>query len=71
MDDKSAEIFAFPSGSEIDADALLELARTKWDISEVLIVGIDTSDRFIWGSSSPNKKDILYLLEKAKADLDL
>jgi len=60
----SAEVFIFPAG-KVDPELLLEKAK-EWGLKEVLVIGWAEDGELAVGSSEESKRDLLWLLEKAK-----
>ena len=67
----SAELFVLDGATDIDADVLLELARQKWNLEEVVVAGMNRDGEFVFGSSRGTKRDVLYLLTLAIRNLGL
>lgn len=60
-----------PGDAPIDPVLLLQMAAEKWGLKEVVILGLNGEDDFVYGSSSSEKKDILFLLELCRQRLGL
>ncbi len=71
MSDKNkSNLYTLPSVQDVHPDALLGMC-CRWGVKEVVVIGIDEDDTLVWGSSSGNTRDVLFLIELAKSSLDL
>jgi len=57
----------FPCDGQ-DPDLYLEAAK-EWDMESVLIIGIRENGQFVWGGNNDKIKDLLFMLEIAKANV--
>ena len=64
----TGKLAVLPTG-RINPQALLEMAK-DWNMSEVMIIGIDANGEFMCGSSEERERDLYYLLTRARLFLD-
>jgi len=64
----SKVVKAFASHNSMTVNQALEVAKEQ-DLTEVIIMGFDSEDDLIVGSSGMLRKDALWLIEKYKFNL--
>lgn len=69
MENNAKNVVILHDDSEISVDTLLQLAMQHWEMTEAVVIGLDANGELVWGSTSPLKRDVNYLLDLAKENL--